>query len=320
MTSIRKARPRSWGIVRLDMAFWLLLLLWLGTMANADVEGNLRGSVVNPGFGPAPSGPVGRLRLATYNIHWGLGADGVQSLERTAAVLREMDADIVVLNEVDVNWRRSGNVDQAAYLAAAAGYPYTYYSPALRTWASGGLRLSLYGNALLSRFPVQDARTVRLPTAPGREPRAVLVARVLVGGEPLTVLGTHLGLNQGERLWQTARLKELAAAEDGPVVLLGDFNAHPWSPELRQLTDGPAGLVDAHAVAGSGDGLTFPAHLPLARIDYAFVSQNLAPRVLAVRPWTAGASDHLPVVVDLAWPGLDPARPHPASGGLEPGP
>gem|GEM_PF-3154221 len=320
MASIRNDRMRSRGIVRLDLAFWLLVSLWLGTMANGDFEGVLRGSIMDTGFEAAAPGPVTRVRLATYNIHWGLGVDGVQSLERTAAVLREMDADIVVLNEVDVNWRRSGNMDQAAYLAAAAGYPYSYYSPALRTWASGGLSLSFYGNALLSRFPVQQARTVRLPTSRGREPRAVLVARLVVDGRPLTVLGTHLGLNQVERLWQTARLKELAAAANGPVVLLGDFNAHPWSPELKQLTDGPAGLVDVHAAAGSGDGLTFPAHLPLARIDYAFVSQDLAPRVLAVRAWTTGASDHLPVVVDLAWPAGEPAGPLPPADGWEPAP
>src|SRR5690606_17412152 len=104
---------RSRGFVRLDLAFWLLVSLWLGTMANGDFEGVLRGRIMDTGFEAAAPGPVTRVRLATYNIHWGLGVDGVQSLERTAAVLREMDADIVVLNEVDVNWRRSGNMDQA---------------------------------------------------------------------------------------------------------------------------------------------------------------------------------------------------------------
>src|SRR5690606_35623768 len=95
-----------------------------------------------------PPGPAAPLRLATFNIRWGLGADGVRDLTRTAAVLRAMDADIVLLNEVDVHWRRSGNKDQPAYLAQAAGYPYMYFGPALRTWASGGPRLSLYGNLL----------------------------------------------------------------------------------------------------------------------------------------------------------------------------
>ncbi|HEY8496138.1 MAG TPA: endonuclease/exonuclease/phosphatase family protein [Limnochordales bacterium] len=289
-------------------AVLLLLLLWLGKLVTIGGAMSTNGTFTThksllaqeAHASPAPRAES-RLRLATYNIHWGLGADGVHDLERTAAVLKAIDADIVLLNEVDVNWRRSGNADQAAYLAAAAGYPYVYFGPALRTWASGGLGVSLYGNALLSRFPLQDARTVRLPVGPGREPRAAVAAEVELKGATVTVLGTHLGLSRSDRLAQTARLVELAAARNGPVVLMGDFNAQPGAPEIRHLL--AAGLVDASELAGDpGPGPTFPAANPRARIDYVFVSPDLAGRVEAAGPWPADASDHLPVVVDLTWP------------------
>jgi len=286
----------------------LLLLLWLGKLVTMGGTISTGGSFTAHESLPAQAAHASpapraesRLRLATYNIHWGMGADGVHDLERTAAVLKAIDADIVILNEVDVNWRRSGNADQAAYLAAAAGYPHVYFGPALRTWASGGLGVSLYGNALLSRYPLQNARTVRLPAGPGREPRAAVAAEVDLYGATLTVLGTHLGLNRADRLAQTARLVELAGARSGPVVLMGDFNAQPWAPEIRQLL--AAGLVDAYDLAGDpGPGPTFPAANPSARIDYVFVSPDLADRVKAAGPWPADASDHLPVVVDLTWP------------------
>ncbi|HLT57210.1 MAG TPA: endonuclease/exonuclease/phosphatase family protein [Limnochordales bacterium] len=294
-------RPARHPVITLFLVAAGLAVSWMAAGCSQPVAGAGAPDSAAPPVHPPP-GPAAPLRLATFNIRWGLGADGVRDLTRTAAVLRAMDADIVLLNEVDVHWRRSGNKDQPAYLAQAAGYPYMYFGPALRTWASGGPRLSLYGNLLLSRYPLQDARTIALPTGPGREPRAAVAARVVVGGRTLTVLGTHLGLNQAERLLQTARLRELAAGQPGPVVVMGDFNARPGAPEIQQLTAGPGGLVDTHQVAGAGPGLTFPAGQPAARIDYVFVSPDLASLVLRASPWPTLASDHLPVVVDLAWP------------------
>ncbi|MBO8140746.1 MAG: endonuclease/exonuclease/phosphatase family protein [Firmicutes bacterium] len=259
-----------------------------------------------------PPAVSGRLRVMTYNIRWGLGADGRRDLTRTAAVLRQLDADIVILNEVDVNWRRSGNSDQPARLAAEAGYPYVYFGASFRTWASGSLKASAYGNAILSRHPIVSAHTIPLPNPLRREPRSVLVARVLVGGQALTVLGTHLGLHRFERLEQAGHIARLVNASE-PVILMGDFNAFPGSEEIALLISGPTGLSDAHGLAGSGSGETFPAPEPSARIDYIFVSPPLASRVVASRAVPADASDHLPVVADLDWPGqgMAGAAPNP---------
>jgi len=261
-----------------------------------------------PDFEPGPAPGAGRddpctVRFLTWNIHWGLGADGVHDASRIAAALRAADADVVLLNEVDVHRRRSGNVHQPSFLAAAAGYPYWYYGSSFTSWASGGLRLSHYGNLLLSRFPIVHAETVALPRPRGREPRSLLLAEVVIGGVPATVAGVHLGLGREERLAQAAvihaRTLGGGALSGRPVILMGDFNAHPASPEMALLT-GDGGFVDTHAATGAGP--TFPLPEPWARIDYILVSPDLAGRVMAAGPLPLPGSDHLPVAADIAWP------------------
>lgn len=275
--------------------------------------------------GAVPASPPrsGSLRLLSYNIQWGMGADGVRDLDRIVEQLRRIDADIVILNEVDDNWRRSGNVNQPTAIARRAGYEHHHFGPALTTWASGNHRLSKYGNVLLSRFPIQSVRTVALPVGPGREPRSAIVARLDVGGRPFVVIGTHLGLHAGDRLRQTAALRKFAQEEtararsemhpkdaakraDIPVVIMGDFNARPGAPEIVQLQGeapaqgGAIRLFDAHDLAGEGDAHTFPFPEPYARIDYVFVSSAVADAVVAAKALPVPGSDHLPVVVDLA--------------------
>ncbi|MFS8665864.1 MAG: endonuclease/exonuclease/phosphatase family protein, partial [Limnochordales bacterium] len=192
-------RPARHPVITLFLVAAGLAVSWMAAGCSQPVAGAGAPDSAAPPVHPPP-GPAAPLRLATFNIRWGLGADGVRDLTRTAAVLRAMDADIVLLNEVDVHWRRSGNVHQPAYLAAAAGYPHWFFGASLTTWASGNARLSHYGNLLLSRFPIVRAQTVRLPRPWGREPRSLLLADIVIGGRQVTVAGTHLGLNRQERL------------------------------------------------------------------------------------------------------------------------
>lgn len=279
------------------------------------------GGEANDVRGPNLDAPHSSVRVLTYNIQWGMGADGVRDLDRVVAQLRRIDADIALLSEVDVNWRRSGNVNQPNYISEQADFPYHYYGVALNTWASGNTRSSQYGNLLLSRFPIVSARTVPLPTPVGRESRSAIVAEIDVDGVPWIVIGTHLGLNGAERLQQVTRLRELAAEATRtaaattygngivprpPVIIMGDFNARPDAPELKRLLDHDdeptVHLIDTYAVAGTEAGYTFPFPDPYARIDYVFVSRSLADAVVNAQalPWPG--SDHLPVTVDIARP------------------
>lgn len=314
-------------------AFVVVIVVIVAIVGAASLWTNTRGGGVVPEASDAAGAPDARLsvrqastggvltrgvRVLSYNIRWGMGADGVRDLDRITDRLRDIDADIALLSEVDVNWRRSGNVDQPLYISAGADYPYHYYGASLRTWASGNTRMSHYGNLLLSRYPIVSARTVPLPTPPGRESRSAVVAHVDVDGAPWIVIGTHLGLNSAERVQQTTRLRELAdetveaafpsriPRRDPAIIIMGDFNARPDAPEIARLLNHDAesaiDFVDAYSIAGKGPGHTFPFPDPYARIDYVFTSRSLALNVTNAEALPVPGSDHLPVVVDIARP------------------
>ena len=250
---------------------------------------------------PHPPG-ARKLRVATYNIHHGAGVDNVLDPRRIAAVLR--DVDIALLNEVDVNWARSGFADQAYEIAAAAGFAHYAFGPSLAV-PQAGRGTAYYGNAILSRYPILRAERHPLPTPPGREPRTALAVEVEIDGTPLTLIATHLGLNRAERQAQTAALAELVRSIKTPLILAGDLNAHPDAPEVQRLT---ALLADTHALAFDGPGLTFPSPEPTARIDYILLSQDLVPHLLAHHVPHSQASDHLPVIVEIAWDAFRAAK------------
>ncbi len=99
---------------------------------------------------------------------------------------------------------------------------------------------------------------------------------------------------------QLEQIRQLIGAEPERTILLGDFNAWPESAEIRRLVD-EGRLFDAQALVGV-DGNTFPYPEPYARIDYIFISPDLADSIIAAQPVHIGGSDHLPVTLDLRWP------------------
>ncbi len=254
-------------------------------------------------YAVAPPEPDGTLRVMTYNIHHGEGMDGRIDLQRLADVMAYSGADIIGLQEVDVRTRRSMGVDQLAALAellhmeSAFGWNLLY---------QGGY----YGNALLSRYPILSSNNINLYWA-GGEPRGMLRAVVDVDGSPLTVYVTHLGLDARERDGQRRQIVDRLRGTDGPFVLLGDMN-ESWSPGQEPLFADAA--VDAwlQAVDMSEPssplrllgtlGSTFSSTNPNRRIDYIFLSHDLAVTgESAVFTIQTQASDHLPVVAEIEW-------------------
>ncbi|MFB7087041.1 endonuclease/exonuclease/phosphatase family protein [Streptomyces sp. NPDC056296] len=255
------------------------------------------------GTGQGPSVP---LRIATYNIHAGTGSDGVFDLDRQAAVLRALDADVIGLQEVDVHWgSRSQGLDVAEELARRLGMRVSFapiYS--LDPVAAGSPRRE-YGVAVLSRFPIRSATNheiTRLSTqdenpVPAPAPGFGEVT-LNVRGVPVQVFVTHLDYRSDPavRVAQVADTRRIMARERAAVpgarqVLLGDFNAEPSAPELRPL------WVDLRD-AGSGTGGTYPATAPVKRIDYVTVGKGVRVHGASV-PDEAVASDHRPVVADV---------------------
>lgn len=253
--------------------------------------------------------------VLTFNIHHGRGTDGVIDEARIASVIRDSRADLVLLNEVDQGARRSGYRDQVALLAELSGLDHVHFEPALVRWSWPG-RQHRYGNVFLSRYPFAEAGSLSLPKLDGDEPRNVLYVTVnLPAGLQMTAFGTHLSTRRASRILQTEALAGLEA-EPGLRILLGDFNARPGSPEWLRVTAGGSGpWHDAFLLAGGGEGNTFPAADPEARIDYIFINDELRERLQAVEIVETLASDHLPVAarfhLEPAAQPQEPAQPLP---------
>jgi endonuclease/exonuclease/phosphatase family metal-dependent hydrolase len=291
-----------------------------------------------------------------------MGVDGKFSLERIAGVIRESGADLVGLQEVERGSPRSRFRDEPRVIARELGMYVAF---------GGNLRLGSwqFGNALLSRFPLQTWRNVLLPVCRGPvdrptsgavgasalahprhasplrrsvsfsklmrrwvpdlvDRRGVLVAVLPLSAlrsplsvaataranrpvEPpaptltesgerraescLSVLVTHLPLSAQVRLTQARVILDLLRAAGGPTLLMGDFNERPDAPTVTLL--GTQGRLENV----SGCEATFPSRHPTSKLDYILVSPGLRgvgePRVIP-----SPASDHLPVVVDVALP------------------
>jgi endonuclease/exonuclease/phosphatase family metal-dependent hydrolase len=226
-----------------------------------------------------------RLRVASYNVHGCRGRDGRRDVARIVRVLREIDADVIGLQEVESRHGRS-DVDQAERLAGALGMA-CVEGPLLRA------ERGWYGNALLSRLKVESVRRV-LFDASGREARGALVCDLLDDAVSWRVMTTHLDLRSRHRRRQfESLLDELVPHRGRPTVLMGDFNE--WWPFSRALSG-----LRRHAEMPPAPP-TFPSRLPILRLDriahFACRLQGEVQRHLT--PLSRLASDHLPVFADL---------------------
>ena len=222
------------------------------------------------------------ITVATYNIHRCIGTDRRHDPDRIAAVIRELGADIVGLQEVDARYHIENGCDQAEYIARAAEMM-NISGPALIH------HRGTYGNALLTRWPVRAVRRYEIGIA-GREPRVVLDTEVQVGERTIRVVVTHFGLREPERNQQAEMLSRiLEQHKTDRTVLLGDFNE--WVPIGRALQR-------LHVALGRSRGVrSFPSPLPLFALDRVWVRPARALQGLCAHRSRLArvASDHLPV-------------------------
>jgi glycerophosphoryl diester phosphodiesterase len=244
-----------------------------------------------------------QVTVATYNIHHAAGVDDVLDLERIATEIERGGAAIVGLQEVDRHWsERSEFVDQAQWLADRLDMEVAYGANLDLDPPAPGSPRRQYGTAILSAHPIVYSHNTHLPRPEGGEQRGLLEAAIDVDGVRVRVANTHLQHTSAvERRAQTERIVELLRPVRTPIVLMGDLNAQPGTPELAPLSPR---FVDAWPRGGVGDGFTYPAEGPTARIDYVLTTADVD--VSAAEVLTSPASDHAQVTADLVLPRARP--------------
>jgi endonuclease/exonuclease/phosphatase family metal-dependent hydrolase len=239
-------------------------------------------------LGAAPRHPD-RLRLVSYNLKSCL----LSSVEQLGTVLERLEPDVVALQEVDRFLPRSGELDQAAHLAARLEMRFAFAA----TLAHGD---GHYGIALLSRLPIRQTRRWSLRARLASEPRASLDMQLALGPEAdaptLRVVVLHADFLPWAAGRYAAELLRVCTAELGRGLLLaGDLNATPRRRGPRLLR--AAGFHDL--IAEHGEAPTFVWRRWRRRIDYVFADDPVAAATHAVEVPAIAGSDHRPVVVDL---------------------
>lgn len=242
------------------------------------------------------------LRILTYNVHSCIGSDRRSDPARIAEVIADCRADIIALQELDVRRVRTGGIDQAHAIAAHLNMT-AHFHPALH------VEEEQYGDAILTALPADLVKAGPLPSI--GEPRGVIWVSVDVGGVELQVFNTHLGLSRRERLNQvTSLLGPVWLGNSScrcPRVLVGDFNAVPRSAAYRLLAKR---MKDFYAdLLPRKPSPTFPARLPLLRLDHIFLDNSIEVLNGGVHHTRLArtASDHLPLIADIRLPGQGPA-------------
>lgn len=224
------------------------------------------------------------VTIASYNVHRAIGGDGHCDPARILEVLREIDADVIALQEVEA---RDSGADMLAWLGKEMGYHAVAGTTLVRHDGH-------YGNGILSRWPIKARNLVDLSWR-RREPRGAIAVDINVAPEKhLRVVATHLGLQPAERREQVQRLLRLFTWKpDEAAVLIGDLNEwFLWGRPLRRLH---------RHFAPTPPRRTFPSRMPMLALDRVWTHPaSLLKDLRAHRSALSRvASDHLPLVATL---------------------
>jgi len=223
--------------------------------------------------------------LMTFNVHEAVGSDHHQNYYRIIQVIKEVNPDLLMLQEVDLN--RDENNQDVSFLFETIEKSSAYVGIKGITMFRSR---SAYGNAMFLKYRPENIKRHDISYA-GCEPRGVIECTCRIKGHPVRLLSTHLGLRKKERAQQVLELKQLLKQEQNlPTLLAGDFNEwRPFSKRLRGIKE-EMNLIPARP--------TFPAFFPLVALDRIFYRGNIEHEKIIVyrSPLYRMASDHLPLI------------------------
>ena len=238
------------------------------------------------------------LRVVTYNVHKCQGLDRRVRPARIASVLRELDADVVGLQEVvNVEDDQRREHHQARFIAEELGYEFRIGEN--RKHAGGA-----YGNVVLTRLPVVHCHNYDI-TWRWQEPRGALRVDVSIGEPDAPVIhlfNVHLGTAFVERRHQGRKLVADGILRDprlkNPRVVLGDFNEWTRGLASRLLSEE---LRSADLRQHLRTRRTYPGPLPFMHLDHVYYERTLTLERLALHRSRLSlvASDHLPLIADF---------------------
>ena len=234
------------------------------------------------------------MRVVSYNIHKGIGGrDRLYRFERIMAVIEHLHPDLVCLQEVDHNVRRSRFDHQPKLLGERLNAAAVVYQHNVQ------LKMGGYGNLILSGWPLVAKHQISLRMN-SKKPRGAQAVVVDTPQGPLHLVNWHLGLSERERSWQVNHLLTHSLFREGgelPTLIIGDYN--DWRNQLKNQSFAEHGFEQI--TSPPSRFRSFPAYLPLGSLDKAYYRGGLKIEraFIAHSALARRASDHLPLVVDF---------------------
>ncbi len=239
------------------------------------------------------------LKIMSYNIHSGIGTDGVRSYQRIGEYLAQRNIDVALIQEMDTLFHDGSRQQNPVSELCGDHFQQLVASPAL----VGKNESQWYGNAILTRLPVLEERSVDVSQA-GFQPRNIQEVILQTACGPLQIINTHKGLKRYERRRQLALLGDHIRSRAGgqaelrlvPMIVAGDFNE--WQFFTRTFSDLNK-LLAAHPVACS-----FPSRFPMFKLDRVWSNpKNMIRSARIIRSKvTRVLSDHLPLEIVIELP------------------
>jgi len=235
------------------------------------------------------------LSIVSYNIQQGSDASANKNFEGQFEVIRNLNGDIIGLQESDTCRISSGNIDIVRYINNRLKY-YSYYGPKTVT--------GTFGIALLSKYPIRNPQTFYMESK--GEQTATIWAQIEYGLTIFNVFVTHLGnyedpsIDRSQIVQQENILSVIAGLDH--VILMGDFNFQPnteqYNITVAELCDCWESAPVSERTIGDVPASWVP-RLPDERIDHIFVSEDLNNTVTEVLYTGGSAADHPCVYVSL---------------------